>query len=108
MMPKELVAFLRDYLSQMSHIILDEKGYINKYEGDAIMALWGVFTPLQQENYLQACRSALTQMQTLEKLNAQWKNYYGKEIHIRIGLHAGDVIIGNIGATGRKMEFTAL
>ncbi|MFK7779541.1 MAG: adenylate/guanylate cyclase domain-containing protein, partial [Candidatus Gracilibacteria bacterium] len=40
---EELVGFLREYLSEMSNIIMDEKGFVNKYEGDAIMALWGVF-----------------------------------------------------------------
>jgi len=108
MMPRELVAFLRDYLSQMSHIILDAGGYINKYEGDAIMAVWGIFSSLETKNYIQVCQSCIEQMETLEKLNIGWKKQYGHEIHIRIGVHAGEVIVGNIGVEGRKMEFTAL
>ena len=108
LVPRRLVAFLREYLSEMSHIILDERGYINKYEGDAIMALWGVFSKLRSENYESACRVSLKQISLLQALNKDWLKHYGSEIHIRIGLHAGDVIVGNIGAQGRKMEFTAL
>jgi len=47
-------------------------------------------------------------MQRLKTLNKDWLEHYGHEIHIRIGIHSGDVIVGNIGAEGRKMEFTAL
>ena len=72
------------------------------------MALWGVFGEFSEENYIQACSASLKQLELLEQLNKEWKNYYGHEIRIRIGLHVGNVIVGNIGATGRKMEFTAL
>lgn len=92
----------------MSDIILDEKGYINKYEGDAIMAIWGVFSDLEPKNYTQVCNASLQQIELLEKLNNDWLKYYGRKIHIRIGIHSGEVIVGNIGAQGRKMEFTAL
>lgn len=105
---RKLVGFLREYLGKMSDIILDEKGYINKYEGDAIMAIWGVFSDLEQENYIQVCNASLEQIELLEKLNHDWLKHYGRKIHIRIGIHSGEVIVGNIGTQGRKMEFTAL
>ena len=105
---KELVAFLREYLSEMSHIILDEKGYINKYEWDAIMAIWWAFSELNSTNYRQVCHASLLQMELLNSLNENWRGHYGKDIRIRIGIHAGDVIVWNNWATGRKMEFTAL
>lgn len=72
------------------------------------MALWGVFSQLQPDDYIRACRASIVQIKFLENLNKDWLKHYGQQVHIRIGLHAGDVIVGNIGAEGRKMEFTAL
>jgi adenylate cyclase len=71
----------------MSHVIMEERGFINKYEGDAIMAIWGVFSDLKDANYSQACRVALRQLELLDNLNQDWLKYYGNEIHIRIGIH---------------------
>lgn len=106
--PEELVSFLRVYLWEMSHIIMDNKWFINKYEWDAIMALWWVFW--QVENYwvVDACRSCLFQQAKLKALNEEWKQNGKDELSVRMWLHTGNAIIGNIGAEGRKMEFTAL
>ena len=57
--PATLVKFLREYLSSMSDIILDLRGFINKYEWDAIMALWWVFGPKKWKDAYDACESAL-------------------------------------------------
>ena len=105
--PEELVKFLREYLSEMSNVIMDEKWFINKYEWDAIMALWGVFRNDWQESY-RICESALKQQELLKKLNVDWFNRWFSEIKIRIGLHIWNAIIWNIWAEWRKMEFTAL
>ncbi|MDD2908072.1 MAG: adenylate/guanylate cyclase domain-containing protein [Candidatus Gracilibacteria bacterium] len=105
--PEFLVTFLRDYLSEMSDIIMDEKGFINKYEGDAIMGLWGAFTPYDNYSYY-SCLSALKQQKRLSELNEIWSKSGFSVIKVRIGLHVGEAIIGNIGSAGRKMEFTAL
>ncbi|MCD5380491.1 adenylate/guanylate cyclase domain-containing protein [Candidatus Gracilibacteria bacterium] len=107
MNPEELVQFLREYLGAMSNIIMDQRGLIDKYEGDAIMALWGVFGH-EESSTFDNCNAALDQQQKLKILNAGWKEKFGEELKIRMGLHTGEAIVGNIGATGRKMEFTAL
>lgn len=106
--PEELVKFLRKYLSSMSNIILDEKGFINKYEWDAIMALWWVFWEQNSEDSFFACLSALKQQELLKELNQKWKEEGFSEIKARIWLHTWEAIIWNIWAEGRKMEFTAL
>ena len=106
--PEELVKFLREYLSAMSNIIMDEKWFINKYEWDAIMALWWVFWEKSTEDSFYACLSALKQQEVLQKLNIDWKNRGFSEIKARIWIHTWESIIWNIGAKGRKMEFTAL
>ncbi|HEY9072738.1 MAG TPA: adenylate/guanylate cyclase domain-containing protein, partial [Desulfobaccales bacterium] len=66
-----VVALLNDYLSAMTEIILEEEGTVDKFEGDAIMALWGA--PLDQEDQaLRACRAALRQRDALEGLNQRF------------------------------------
>lgn len=106
--PEDLVHFLREYLWDMSNIILDERGFINKYEWDAIMALWGVFSEAHVLDSYRACKSALIQQRALNKLNVEWKTRGFSEIKARIGINTGSAIIWNIWAEGRKMEFTAL
>ena len=104
---QELVAYLRDYLSAMSHPILDFQGFINKYEGDAIMALWGVFGK-QETSIFDACHAAVEQKKQLRVFNQKRQQKGFSAIRMRVGIHYGEVIIGNIGAEGRKIEFTAL
>jgi adenylate cyclase len=107
--PVILVTFLREYLSSMSNIIMDERGYIDKYEWDAIMALWWVFwtsTWYQDSHY--ACESALQQQEMLKKLNIWWEKEGFSEIKARIWIHVWNAIMWNIWAKWRKMEFTAL
>jgi len=109
--PERLVSFLREYLSNMSNIILDKKWFINKYEWDAIMALWWVFWKDNKGCYddiYSACLSALEQQKRLKELNIIWKEKWFSEIKARIWIHSWDAIIWNIWSEGRKMEFTAL
>jgi adenylate cyclase len=106
--PEELVWFLRVYLWEMSHIIMDNKWFINKYEWDAIMALWWVFWKVENYWIVDACRSALFQQAKLKELNEVWKQQWKDELSVRMWLHTWPAIIWNIGAQGRKMEFTAL
>lgn len=106
--PATLVKFLREYLSSMSDIILDLRWFINKYEWDAIMALWWVFGGEHKENVYEACEAALQQQETLKKLNIWWETEWFSQIKARIWIHCWDAIIWNIWSAGRKMEFTAL
>jgi len=107
MNPEELVIFLREYLWAMSNIIMDERGFIDKYEWDAIMALWWVFGYENSSTY-DNCKSALLQQEKLRILNKDWKERFWEELKIRMWLHTWEAIVWNIGAEGRKMEFTAL
>lgn len=104
---EQLVAFLREYLSDMSDIIMDEKWFINKYEWDAIMALWGVFWNDWAETY-RICVAALHQQKVLNDLNVEWKKRGFSRIKARIWIHFWNAIIWNIWSEWRKMEFTAL
>lgn len=106
--PWELVTFLREYLSSMTGIIMDKQGHIDKYEWDAIMALWWAFTDHSHADYVSACESALQQMNSLTQLNNKWSKKLWNTIHVRMWVHGWKAIIWNIGAIGKKMEFTAL
>ena len=107
--PEQLVSFLREYLSLMTKIIMNKAGHVDKFEGDAIMALWGVFTDYDVvKDAEKLCRSALEQQKALWALNVTWSEKLGWEVCVRMGIHAWEAIVWNIWAVGHKMEFTAL
>jgi len=107
MPPEKLLEFLSIYLRHMSDIIFAQRGFINKYEGDAIMALWGVFSDEVSQTQL-ACMAALHQVKRLKELNVDFERDFGFTLQIRMGINVGDAIIGNIGSLGKKIEFTAI
>ena len=102
-----LVGFLREYLGNMSDIIMDEKWFINKYEWDAIMALFWVFWYEQTSSY-DNCKAALLQQERLDILNKKWQEQFGEILQVRMWIHTWKAIIWNIWSKWRKMEFTAL
>lgn len=100
--PEELTSTLNDYLSAMTPHILEEKGTIDKFIGDAIMAFWNA--PLSVENHsLHALHSALRMEKALEVLNAE----KGYSLAIGIGVHTGSVVVGNVGGKDR-VNYTIL
>lgn len=107
--PEKLVKFLREYLNEMSNIIINEKGFINKYEWDAIIAFWGIFSEKPKlEDSHNTCLASLVQLIRLDNLNKKWETEWLPKLKIRIGIHSWDAIIWNIWAKGKKMDFTAL
>jgi adenylate cyclase len=106
MSPEDLVALLNDYLSEMSEVILDSKGTIDKYIGDAIMAFWGAPLPMEDHAF-QACRACVLQMDLLHRLAPQWEKTYGINIDIGIGLNTGPAVVGNMGSSHR-MDYTLM
>ena len=106
--PETLVAFLRTYLSEMTNITMGNDGHVDKFEWDAIMSLWGAFTTYTDEDCVKACRSALLQQESLASISQQYKSILQNTLKVRIGIHEWDVIIWNIWAVWKKMEFTAL
>ncbi len=107
MSPEKLVEFLREYLWAMSNIIMDERWFINKYEWDAIMALYGVFGYEKTSTY-DNCKAALLQQTKLKVLNKVWEKQFWEILKVRMWLHTWNAIVWNIWAKWRKMEFTAL
>jgi len=106
MHPEELVHFLNQYLSAMSDIILEYGGTIDKYEGDAIIAFFGA--PLDVPDHAtQAVRAALAQQAQLQQLRKHWMEMGSPELHARIGVNSGSMIVGNIG-TKTHMNYTIM
>jgi len=106
--PEKLISFLKEYLENMSEIIITNKWFINKYEWDAIMALWWVFWKDVENLSKKACDTALQQKIRLVELNKKWIAEWIWEIKVRIWINFWDAIIWNIGAKWRKVEFTAI
>ncbi|MBU4233082.1 MAG: adenylate/guanylate cyclase domain-containing protein [Desulfobacterales bacterium] len=101
-----VVSLLNDYLSCMTEIILDEAGTVDKFEGDAIMAFWGA--PLDQPDQApRACRAALRQQAALQELNRGFAGLNLPPLSMRIGLHTGDAIVGNLGSA-KRFDYTVI
>ncbi len=106
MKPKELMEYLCTYLEELSSIIIESGGTIDKYIGDSIMAFWGA--PLTDEQHCRnTCLAALKCQQRLEKLNKEWEQQGKIALITRIGIHIGKVIVGNIGSSER-LNYTVL
>lgn len=104
--PQELTRLLNDYLSDMTDIILEEGGTLDKYEGDAIIAFWNA--PLAQPDHaLRAARTALRCQRKLAERRAEFQERTGVELHMRIGVNTGDVVVGNMGSRDR-FDYTVL
>ncbi len=103
---EELVMMLNDYFELMVDAVLEHKGTLDKYIGDAIMAVFG--SPLKLEDH--AWRSVQTSIEMrhrLEQFNGDRQRCNLMPISIGIGLNSGNVISGNIGSS-KRMEFTAI
>jgi adenylate cyclase len=95
--PTQLVHLLNDYLTEMTEIVLHNNGIIDKYEGDAIMAEFGV--PVHYDNHpYMACKSALEMQRKLKEMRDFWKKQNKPMLKARIGINTGEVIVGNMGS----------
>lgn len=98
--PERLVDLLNDYLNTMSPVILERRGTIDKYIGDAIMAFWNA--PVATENHeLLAVEAALVMQEKLIEFNKAQMNADGMKLGIGIGVNSGDMVVGNMGSDQR-------
>lgn len=104
--PEALVEQLSQYLGSASKIITDHHGTLDKYIGDAIMAFWGAPTPIQ-DHALQACLSAIEHKRTLRLANQELERMGKLPFNDRIGIHTGEVIVGNMGSENR-LNYTVI
>jgi class 3 adenylate cyclase/HAMP domain-containing protein len=104
--PDELVQSLNRYFSGQVDIIMNRRGIVDKYIGDAIMAFWGA--PVQHDDdALQSVLSGLDMIDAVKLFNEKQKELGKCEFHIGIGIGYGTVTVGNIGSE-RKMDYTVI
>ncbi len=104
--PEELVHLLNEYLTTMTGLVLKYQGTVDKFIGDAIMALWNA--PLLDEQHaIKACTSAVEQVKSLRELQLKWKARGVPVLNIGIGIHTGSAVVGNMGSEER-FDYTAI
>ena len=104
MSPSSVALLLNDYLSRMTDVIFKYEGTLDKYIGDAIMAVFGA--PLDMPDHAQrAIRAALEMQERLAEWNAERKE--GPAFRVRIGINSGKALAGEIGSVNKK-EYTVL
>jgi adenylate cyclase len=103
---EHLTQFINQFLTSMTQVILNEKGTIDKYMGDCIMALWSA--PLEDSDHaLNACTAALKMLEVLtifndqQKVMAEQENRPFIEVHVGIGINSGICCVGNVGSNIR-------
>jgi adenylate cyclase len=104
--PEALASFLGEYLTPMTELVLDSGGTLDKYIGDAVMAIWAapVDTP---DHAARACDVALRMQDALVGLNAGWRAAGKPQIAIGIGINTGAMAVGNMG-TAARFDYTVL
>ncbi len=104
--PEELVKFMNEYLNAMTEIVLKNNGTLDKYIGDAIMAFWGAPIPLA-DHAIKACSTAMEMRKALNILREQYSSNPNDQIDIRIGIHTGEVVVGNMGSH-KRFDYTVM
>jgi adenylate cyclase len=110
--PDELLSWLNDYMEQMSRLVVDHGGVINKYIGDSVMAIFGVPIPRTNENEIRqdainSVKCALQMGHALTELNQLWKTQGLPMVGMRVGIYTGPVVVGSLGGSGR-LEYTII
>jgi len=106
MSPDDVANLLTEYFTEMVEIVFEHSGSLDKFMGDAIMALWGA--PIAHEDDAdRAMTCALDQLAALEKMNVKWKEKGRPDIKIGVGINFGEVFAGNFGSD-RRLEYTVI
>jgi len=110
--PERLVELLNEYLGDMTNILTSNRGTLDKYIGDAIVAIFGAPVEIPDHS-LRACEVALKMQQRLKDLRVKWKSEGDKwpllvqKMHMRIGINTGNMVVGNMGSAMR-MNYTMM
>lgn len=106
--PEDLLTLLNQYLDDMTAIVLEEEGTLDKYIGDAIMAFWNA--PEDVEDHAdRAMRTAIVMQRHMLELNRRWTTSIPghQPLVVRIGVHTGEVVVGNVGGSAR-FDYSAI
>jgi adenylate cyclase len=106
--PQDLLAHLNEYLTDMTQIVMDEGGTLDKYIGDAIMAFWGA--PQKVPDHAdRALRTMIMTQRKMGDLNDRWRarDEGHQDLVVRIGVNSGEVVVGNVGGKDR-FDYSAI
>lgn len=104
--PERIVATLNGYLSDMSECVFRKKGTIDKFIGDAVMAIFGAPVP-QEDHADRACLVALDMINSLKLFNQNNKGFGDQPLTIGIGINTGSMTVGNFGSA-RRFDYTVI
>lgn len=106
MSAQEVSELLNEYFSEMEPIVTKHNGIINKFIGDAVMAVFG--EPIQDEQHpINAVKCGYEMLKKVENLNEKWSKEGKPTIQIGVGINTGEVFVGNIGSE-KRMEYTVI
>ena len=98
--PQGLTTLINRFLTPMTNLIMEQKGTIDKYMGDCIMAFWNAPVSIE-DHQKQAVKSALDMVDRLNELNVELEGEGKMPIKIGIGINTGEVVVGNMGSDNR-------
>jgi adenylate cyclase len=104
--PREVVSMLKDYFELMAEVVFNHRGIVDKFIGDAVMALWGAPEALD-DGPLRACHAALEMQAKLAAFNVQRRAEGRPEIGVGFGINSGLAVVGVMGSS-RRPEYTAI
>ena len=104
--PEELVELLNRFLTPMSEAVLSRGGYLDKYIGDAVMAVYGA--PVRHADHVErALATAIAMQQAVDTLNPELQRQGRNAIEIGVGINSGEVVVGNMGSSER-FDYTVI
>ncbi|GIW22321.1 MAG: adenylate/guanylate cyclase domain-containing protein [Candidatus Sericytochromatia bacterium] len=106
--PEEVKRILDEYLTAMTEIVFNNNGVVDKYIGDAIMAIYGsVYSEGKEMDAFRCVKTAIEMQEKMKELRQKWVSEGSIAMQIRIGIHSGEALVGNFGSP-LKMDYTAI
>ena len=104
--PEEVTHVLCEYLNHMVDCVYYTEGTLDKFIGDAVVAEWN--TPLEQADHpARACECAIMMQEKITELQTKWDTEGKPKLVVRIGIHSGDMVVGNLGSS-QVFDYTAI
>ena len=105
--PRKVVTGLNRYFSEMTNAVTEMDGYLNKYLGDGILAIFGAPNKLPNDGAMAAIECGMKMLERLDELNKSEIFPGIDEVRIGVGIHTGEAVVGNIGCD-KKMEYSII
>jgi len=106
--PEEVVSLLSDYLGQAAHIVFNNDGFLDKFIGDAVFAIFGWPPSLSKaDDAVRAIKTGIEMIELVDALGPKWTAMIGRPLKVGVGINTGDAVVGNIGSES-KSDLTAI